>query len=370
MQASPKKFEALTLRSDAPRTWEDYIYSDQPQISAHVVSFDDATLLSFTWGHWILDAMGKAAFLNAFQLVLNGQEEQVPAFRGFDFDPMEDFGVQVPPVKHVLADKIVKGFGFYSFVLRYLWAQIVPWKTVWHTVCLPASSLKAMREKALKELAVQQSGDETPFLSDGDVICAWSCQFALRHFSPRSNRSVSLLVPMDLRTRIGEDRFPSGTAYASGNAVLAAYIILPAREILQKSLGFVASQIRKAIKEQGSQEQLEAMAHTTREHMNKTSRPPIFGDSTTHLQGFTNWSKAKFFDLDLSAAVIREGFPVKDRTNLLGRPSYFQALSNNPLQSSRYMTALFGKDAAGNYWLISDLPASTWKKMEAEFAKD
>jgi hypothetical protein len=62
---NPQYLLPLCCRQNAPEKLEDYLSSDEPQISVHAVSFVDATLLSIRWGHWHMDAMGMSAFLKA-----------------------------------------------------------------------------------------------------------------------------------------------------------------------------------------------------------------------------------------------------------------------------------------------------------------
>src|ERR1700760_854346 len=55
---NPQDFRSLACcRPDAPKTLKDYMFSDEPQLSVHVVSFSDATLVTLRWAHWQMDAM-------------------------------------------------------------------------------------------------------------------------------------------------------------------------------------------------------------------------------------------------------------------------------------------------------------------------
>ena len=46
VQADPKDFTLLALGKGSPRTIEEYLYTDAPQLSLHIVSFTDATLVT------------------------------------------------------------------------------------------------------------------------------------------------------------------------------------------------------------------------------------------------------------------------------------------------------------------------------------
>ena len=83
---------------------------------------------------------------------------------------------------------------------------------------------------------------------------------------------------------------------------------------------------------------------------------------------FSNWSKGKFFDVDFSSAVIKQGIPLEKRANTLGQPSYIQSIGNRNGFSSQNAFPIFGKDAANNYWLGGTMRASVWRKVEEDFA--
>lgn len=46
--------------------------TDLPALCVHVVSFADATLLTLSWSHVFLDAIGRQSLLKAWIAVLNG----------------------------------------------------------------------------------------------------------------------------------------------------------------------------------------------------------------------------------------------------------------------------------------------------------
>lgn len=52
----PDRFLSLMRQDGDPTELEDYLYSDRPLLGLHVVSFDDATLLTLSWSHVVLDA--------------------------------------------------------------------------------------------------------------------------------------------------------------------------------------------------------------------------------------------------------------------------------------------------------------------------
>lgn len=76
---------------DGPQEIEDYLHTDRPQLSLHVVSFTDATLVSLTWPHTLWDAMGRREFLLAWTAVLAGRTDDVRPAYGADEQPLRGF---------------------------------------------------------------------------------------------------------------------------------------------------------------------------------------------------------------------------------------------------------------------------------------
>ncbi|KAI9703927.1 MAG: hypothetical protein M1820_005709 [Bogoriella megaspora] len=361
-------FDALTRRKDNPLTWEEFTQTDDPQMSLHVTSFRDATIVGFTWPHWLFDAMGKASFMQAFQSVLNGDENKVPPLEGFQTDPMVELGKTTPGERHVLFSRLLQGLSMYLFIFRFLFELLYWRKFESHVVCLPAKHVQSMRETAIEELADGSSEKERPFVSDGDVICAWWMKRALQHLPRNSKRTVLVMNAFNLRSRLPKS-FVQGAGYAQ-NAVFAIYTLISVRDVFQKPISFLAAKIRHDIKEQATEEQLHALAAMQKQAIDKSGHGCIFGDSSIQLLAFSNWSKAKFYDIDLSTAVIREGTSTGSRANHLGRPSYIQCTGKAHGMSTRFACPIIGQDAAGNYWLRAELPVSTWRKIDAQFAND
>ena len=78
----------------------------------------------------------------------------------------------------------------------------------------------------------------------------------------------------------------------------------------------------------------------------------------------SNWHKARFFDFDFSAAVVKTGIPLEQRANKLGRPSYINVSGESHSIPLRNAGPVIGKDAAGNWWLTATLRKEAWKSVE------
>ncbi|KAL6411812.1 lysR family regulatory protein [Ilyonectria robusta] len=364
VQANPADFISLVRRPDAPKKLDDYLFADEPQLCLYIVSFEDATLVSLSWPHTFLDAMGMATLLNAWSLVLSGQEDRVPPFHGFNADPLATLG-STPVEQSMLASYQVTGLGMLGFVARYMFEQLWWREEETRVVCLPHSYLQAMKQTAIQELAAQDASGSEPFLSDGDIISAWWTRLAIQHLPRTSTRTILISNGFSLRGVLANDLLPSGTAYMS-NAVYAVFAFMSASDVFNKPLSYVASQVRQSIQEQGTREQIEAFAALLKTATEATGRAPIFGDSSTQMLNFSNWTKGRLFDVDFSTASANlKPYPqLMERPNTLGRPSYVQVITHLNGFSGRYSFPIFGKDTAGNYWSAGTLRASQWLGIE------
>jgi hypothetical protein len=54
---SPNELSPLLRSANAPKHIDDWIYSDRPQLSIHVITFSDATIITITWLHTLADVM-------------------------------------------------------------------------------------------------------------------------------------------------------------------------------------------------------------------------------------------------------------------------------------------------------------------------
>lgn len=86
IQPGPENFRQFAGRTDAPPTLEDFVHSDIPQLSLHITSFTDATLVALSWPHTLMDVMGQTALLQSWSLILAGRTFEVPVLLGAQDD--------------------------------------------------------------------------------------------------------------------------------------------------------------------------------------------------------------------------------------------------------------------------------------------
>lgn len=84
---------------------------------------------------------------------------------------------------------------------------------------------------------------------------------------------------------------------------------------------------------------------------------------------FSNWSRAKFFEVNFSSVVVKQGRKADERRSKIGRPSYVHSSAHFTNHfSGSYSFPVVGNNASGNYWLMGTLRTETWQKIEKAFA--
>ncbi|GJC85416.1 transcriptional regulator sdnM [Colletotrichum liriopes] len=358
--ADPSDFLDLARSPNGPRVLNDYLYSDEPQLALHIVSFQDATLISISLPHTLTDGTGGGRIYLSWSLALQGRDDEIPAFHGFDHDPLATFG-ETSSESYMYADRLVTGWRAILFKLGQ-WYDSVRYRSESRVVCMPAAVLADLRQTAIEEIRAATKDDEA-FVSDNDVLCAWFTRLAISDTPQTSDRTIRIMNAFSLAAVLGNDRIPSAKAYVS-NAATEMYAFLSAREIFTKPLSYTAYAVRRSMMNGGTRNQVEALAALKRQYMAENGEPPILGDATMEMISFSNWSKGKFLETDFSAAIIKEGSPRAARANRPGIPSYIQFNAWSKKFQIRNIFPIMGKDAAGNYWLQGPLREGVWDMID------
>ncbi|KAI1448577.1 hypothetical protein F5Y02DRAFT_274756 [Annulohypoxylon stygium] len=369
--SDPEDYAPLLRRWGAPRKLADYLYSDLPQLSLHIVSFKDATVVSLSWPHTLLDAMGRRTLLDAWTAVLERREEDVKPLAGVLDDPLETLGSN-PEEPYVLAHRRLTPLQALLFAISYIWT-VAFWAPGEETrmVCVPGSHIQSLHRGAMAYLTTQTPPDESekeelkvkPFVSEGDVMSSWITRLAMLPLR-RTDQTVSIMNAFNMRSVLTKDLLPPTHAYV-GNAVAGVYAFVSMRDLFTRPLGHTAAAVRRSIAEQGTRQQVEARAAVDLA-MGKRGKAAVYGDQKMAPVMISNWTKAKFFETDFSAAVIRPGIDPARRSNKIGRPSYVQPNGLADGIPTRGSFPIVGKDAAGNYWLSGTLQKGAWRRVQEE----
>lgn len=351
--SGPESFAAFSARSDAPSTLQDLLAGDTPQISVHITSFTNATLVGLSWPHTIMDVMGQQAFLEAWSLVLAGRDSSVPPVLGAREDALCALtsDPKSPQDSYMLNSQRLAGLSMIKFGARFAWDMLTQPASVTRTVCLPKSTLSALRLQAQKDIPAAE------FISDGDILAAWTIH-AVSSSLP-SPRPITALHAMNARFRLPSLLNANGV-YLQNMLVPGFTFVSPA--IARGPMGPIALDNRQRLLAQATEPQVLAALRELR--VLGDTGTLLFGEPDAVLVPFTDWTKAKFFEkADFSAAVTKEG-GVEGRANGKGKPWFQHCSSRKATHAARFMVIILGRDEGGNTWLTLTLPEAAWRKIE------
>ncbi|KAK5651414.1 hypothetical protein OQA88_12502 [Cercophora sp. LCS_1] len=366
---------AAASEEGALETLDDFLHRDVPQLSLHITSFNNATLVGLSWPHTLMDVMGQQALLHAWSLVLAGREDQVPPVLGAREDAIcaaaDDTPVQDrEPFR--LGQKRLAAFGMLKFGLRFaadlLWNPVVETRVIF----LPKSAVTELQRRARDDLDLDLDthgggSGEKSFISEGDVLTAWATR-AVASSLPQP-RPITVLHALNARFRLSS--LLAAQAANAGvyiqNMAVAACTFLP-HQVAAGPLGPIALQNRHHLAEQATEGQVLACLRELRQ-LPKTESDPsmVCGDADAVLVPFTNWTRAGIFQAaDFAPAVLRPGDRSLKRTNPPGTMVCHYAGSMRQGPEVRNVFVLLGKDHEENCWMTGILLPRTWAKIEDE----
>ncbi|KAL4924526.1 terpene cyclase/mutase family protein [Aspergillus undulatus] len=372
LYSSPNELGPLVRHPSAPRSIEDYIHSDIPQLHIHVVLFHDATLLTITHLHTLFDGLSRAMFFKAWASVLNGRDQDVPSFVQFESDPLGAIGTGEPKGENLAQGytqyrHLITGLGLVIFGVRLLWDLLWHWKEEEHTIRLPGRCVDRMHQAAMLELKITKdtkNSDSILFLSKSDVILAWWIRTMTKALNPPAARTIMIMNVFHILSILPTNTVSPQDAVLSGNAIFYAYTLLSARQVLEnQSLTQIGSKIRQSITSHRTMDQVQAMAAIQRSSFLRT--PFLIGPPDIQYLSCTNFYAARPFELDISAAVSRSSTS-KKRATARGQPSYLNCRYFCNAYPTRNLLRVIGKDAAGDWWLILKARAGVWPVIRSE----
>jgi hypothetical protein len=349
-----------------PEFFADYISADIAQLGLQIVRFDDATLVTITWLHTLLDAMGRHALLRAWTAVLEGRDNDVPEFLGYDTDPLSSLGTTELSQQEdfVKEPSVVKSLGMARFIFNFLWEAFFYPDEESRLVCMPASYFSKLKAQAFIDLDSLPPADLTynndaaegkkPFLSDGDIVTAWlmrliaSTNPTITASSP--TRLITIMNVFGMRDVLRTTSPPllSPTGAYIHNCATAIWSHFSLSEFLSLPLGHVAARIRKDLVTQSTRAQVEAGVRAAKAHGGMA----LYGTGNMVLSVMTNWSKAKLFETDFSAAIVDGKVDGKSESGKTrGKPRFIHVYTTRakgfPLRGNGNCV---GRDAQGNLW--------------------
>ncbi|KAJ5748651.1 uncharacterized protein N7511_010347 [Penicillium nucicola] len=367
---SPENFTPLVRSGATPKRLDDWIYSDNPQLFIHSVSFQDATILTVTFPHTLADVMGIGLFMSAWSAMGRDDPAAVPALESFESNPLTELGQRTPPEKYVFFDRVLNKGQLLLFVARRIADSLWYRQEERRTISLPVRCVKKMRTKAIEEL--EKSSDHgctesKPFLSESDTILAWWARTLYIALGLLPSQRILLNNAFNLRTSL-HDSFSSPENAYLGNCVCMSPTFLQGSHLEDEPLSKIAWRIRQSVALQQTSEQVEAVTALLKQTMEKSGYLALIGEPGMLLLSSSNWHKAGMYGLDFSAAVTTPGKDLRNRANGLGKPSHVNGVLHSDL-SFRNTFAVTGRDAGGNWWLNGVLRTDAWALVEAELEK-
>jgi hypothetical protein len=357
---SPQEYLDLAMRRNAPTSLKHLLVGDTPQISLHITSFFNATLISIVWPHTLMDMMGQQAFLHAWSLVLAGRESEVPRVLDAREDVLQAI-TDIPtekPAKYVLSSKQLKGLGLMKLIARFGRDMLCGPTPQTRTICLPRKAMEKLRCEAETTLRSSASGDEkVTFLSDGDILTAWTLRAVATSLD--SPQRVTALHAMNARFRLPQLIDASGICLQ--NMLVPGYTYLTSTEAAGP-LGPIALQNRHHLLEQATEAQV--LASLREQYKSGDFSKRLYSPADATVVPYTNWTKARIFQTaNFRPAVLCNGEDEQTRSNPPGTPMYHHAFPVRPSRTTRLMVVVLGKDFGGNYWLTLTMGPSAWGKI-------
>ncbi|KAI0543715.1 putative LysR family regulatory protein [Xylaria curta] len=368
---SSASFRPYMRSHKTPEAFDDWLYNDIPQLAIHVINFEDATVITVTLLHTLTDFLGLIAFYKAWLSVLHGKDDEIAPYIGYkDKDPLENLQQGKTPPKYIFADRVVKGWGFFKFVIRGMWDRFWYPQASLRFLTLPGKFVEKLSASARQELAAAQKVDDPSkaFVSDSDVLCAWWTRLIVKSMNYPPNRSVCLMNRFDSRDILAKmGLLPSLNVSYFGNAAYSASDFTPARQYLSPGypLGLLASKVRNSIQVHRTIEQLQAQDAAFRESKAKTGHLPLYGDPDMLLCVFTNCYRGRLFQMDFSPAIVGQDSQTKDPNR--GLPVFLSSTGMESKWALRNATAILGRTNSGDWWLSSRLRHDHWDKIQEEF---
>ncbi|KAM3513236.1 hypothetical protein MY11210_003102 [Beauveria gryllotalpidicola] len=199
---------AAAFAPGTPTTLAKHISRGLPQLGLHVTTFRDTTLVELTWPHTVMDGTGQRDLLAAWSLALDGRAHDIPPLAGAREDVPRRIVERYADARQrieddVMQDRALTGFGKLLFFCRLLWRMLTSARADWRVFRLPRAVVARWRQD-LAKLPPDPKTGELPFVSDGDLLCAWLVTLAAAGRSPRRRRRARYVVAgsVNCRSRI------------------------------------------------------------------------------------------------------------------------------------------------------------------------
>ncbi|ROV97407.1 hypothetical protein VMCG_06946 [Cytospora schulzeri] len=353
-------FRSFAAKPDVPSSINDAISHDAPQLSLHITSFKDATLVGISFPHILMDALGFEALLRSWSLVLAGREAEVPPVLGARNDVLWATAARSIGSKSdesfVIGKKRLQGVSYLKFLLRFMRDKFRDPTMENQIVYLPNSAVAQLRRQAMGSMKSASNNEphEDIFISEGDILAAWIAQTIAS--SASRPRPVTILRAINARFRLGSIlQTPEKGVYVQ-NMVLASFVCL-SPQVARGPLGTMALENRRQLAEQTTEQQMLILLQVLRQRIESGRQPTILSGEPDSLPiVFNDLTKVNLIGaVDFKLAVSQQGDSEGSRSNPIGTMVYhhFQSLKENAWR--RNWVVVLGKDHQDGTWVMADL---------------
>lgn len=359
MLDTPEELDTILAGSEAPRCLDDWLFSDRPALAVHVITFTDATFVTLSYSHSLVDGVGKREIMTNWCKVLAGRLEDVSPLAEWDEDPMSVIchHPSAQKERYVYEKDRLTGWRKWYWVFRFIADRFQNRNNYrQRNVFIPASTMALLRQEA-----DDHASDKT-YLSDNQLLTAWLLRLACSPLKG-SHRPIGITSAVDLRGFHLHGLRP-GTVYLQ-NLLAYTWINTTATSLLCSPLGTAAALMRTSLKAQLTLNQVQAAAHLTHDAVGRTGTPDFFTGKDSFLVSVSSLAKAKYWEsVDFSPAILKAGTAGEHA----GRPSWQSSTPRSGMKPS-CLVVVQGSDLKGNWFAQMVLSQRTWNTVEQKLSK-
>lgn len=370
ISVQPNQYNLIELgvAQDTPKTFEEIIDRDLPQISLHIVSFQDATLVSIGWPHSIMGGQSFADFLRAWSLIVEGRDSEVPRLLGARDDVLlqaENKDYASPNEEWIVKKNRLIGMSLVLFLLRFVWSLLWTPREV-KTVFLPKKALEklqlACRDEISSDTSMQGDDGRDELYDDETVLLAWFGRLAASTAS--SHKPVTIVNFLKGRQLLSLIRKESDSGVYIQNMTGYAFSFLTGK-VAGGGLGALVRENARCIREQSTEQQYLSFLRTYRRATRKGGTFKLFYGPRDADVIVCN----SFLEEDLTGSVNFAAAALTEPSTPGDTPPgkmtcLYYNIMNNRIGCGTSCIYLLGRDYAGNLWATAALPRKAWQNID------
>lgn len=336
-----------------PTTMADLVNKDAPQLAFKVVGFTDATMLAVTFSHCTWDISGLQGFMKSFELVLDGREDEVLPMLGARTDVLSEMVAQ--------QDDSCLDLGLLSLPREAAAAKKpgAPKPVLEERIIrVPLHIFERMRDLVARENPDEDQDALAVYQLDELFLGLIVRQIARAQPAPRALQLMNIYNARLLVPQLG-----GAEGIYSQNLVLPSPLPL-SHETATGPIAPIALAQRdnfaQAAVPQSVARSMWTVLSAIKADMDITALVDN-GDEEEESILVNNLVRlSNYIDVDLSAAVVRQGESSQTRRNGLGTADLcFLTLPGNSYGMMRVTT--LGSYNGNACWMFGELPARAWE---------